>query len=122
VLTALTFHLVLPGFLNKWFNVRVHALNWVRNILFLSSCRVEYARRCALAVFVCSIYWQCFATSSGCYVKFTCVCIIVYADNILLMAPPVTALQQLLYACEAELDLLDMTINVKKSACMRIGP
>jgi len=46
----------------------------------------------------------------------------VYAGDILLLAPSVTALQQLLYACEAELDLLDMTINVNESACMRIGP
>jgi len=50
-----------------------------------------------------------------------CVSVILYADDILLIAPSVTALQQLLYVCEAELGLLDMTINVGKSACMRIG-
>jgi len=31
--------------LEKWFSVGVHALDRVRNILFLSSCRVEVARR-----------------------------------------------------------------------------
>ena len=45
-----------------------------------------------------------------------------YADDIPLLAPSGTALQQLLQACKAELRWLDMTINVKKSACMRIGP
>jgi len=47
----------------------------------------------------------------------------VYADDILLLAPSVTALQRLLYACEVELNLLDMTINVNKLkwACMRTG-
>jgi len=31
-------------------------------------------------------------------------------------------LQQLLYICEDELHLLDLTINPIKSACIRIGP
>ena len=45
-----------------------------------------------------------------------------YADDILLLAPSVTALQKLLYTCENELRLLDLAINSKKSVCMRIGP
>ena len=45
-----------------------------------------------------------------------------YADDILLMAPSVIELQKLLTLCEAELKWLDMTINVKKSCCIRIGP
>ena len=53
--------------------------------------------------------------------KSHCVSVLLYADDILL-APSVTALQQLVFACEGELQWLDMSINVKKSACMRIGP
>ena len=45
-----------------------------------------------------------------------------YADNIILLAPPVSALQRLLHVCETELKWLDMSINVNKSACIRIGP
>ena len=37
------------------------------------------------------------------------------------MSPSVTGLQRLLWACEQVLDSIDMTINVKKSCCMRIG-
>jgi hypothetical protein len=48
--------------------------------------------------------------------------IILYADDILLLAPSVTELPSLLCKCEAELTWLDMTINVKKSCCIRIGP
>jgi len=46
-----------------------------------------------------------------------------YADDILLLAPSVTAsaLQKLLWVCEEELDSIDMAINAKKSSCMRIG-
>jgi len=47
--------------------------------------------------------------------------IILYADDILLIAPSIRQFQDLLLLCESELSSLDMTINVKKS-CVRIGP
>ena len=55
--------------------------------------------------------------SPGVYVH-----IILYADDILLIAPSVCELQRLFSACESELIQLDMSINVKKSCCIRIGP
>jgi hypothetical protein len=48
--------------------------------------------------------------------------VILYADDILLLAPSLCELQRLLFICESELNWLDMLINVKKSSCMRIGP
>jgi len=39
--------------------------------------------------------------------------VVQYADDILLLAPSVTALQKLLWVCEQELDLIDMVINAK---------
>ncbi len=45
-----------------------------------------------------------------------------YADDILLLAPSVVALQKLLLLCEEEISILDMAINASKSNCMRIGP
>jgi len=48
--------------------------------------------------------------------------IVLYADDILSIAPSVCMLDKLLKICEHELDLLDMAINVKKSCCLRIGP
>jgi len=47
--------------------------------------------------------------------------IILYADDILLLAPSVTQLERLLRKCEEELGYLDMVINVKKCACLRVG-
>ena len=44
-----------------------------------------------------------------------------YADDVLLLARSVTALQKLLWACEQEFESIDMAINVKKSSCLRIG-
>ena len=58
----------------------------------------------------------------GCYVKWQCVSILLYADDIIIIAPTVMALQKLLEIVELELELLDMQINSRKSSCMRIGP
>ena len=44
-----------------------------------------------------------------------------YADNILLLAPTVSALQHLLNVCQSELQYLDMASNCKKSVCTRFG-
>ena len=48
--------------------------------------------------------------------------VIIYADDILLLAPSITKLQKLFKECEVELKLLDMAINSKKTCCIRIGP
>ena len=48
--------------------------------------------------------------------------VVLYADEILLMSPSITGLQNLLSACQELLDSLNMVINTKKSSCMRIGP
>ena len=45
-----------------------------------------------------------------------------YADDILLLAPSICSLENLLLACETKLYELDLAINVKKSVCVRIGP
>ena len=50
-----------------------------------------------------------------------CVSIFLYADDILLIAPSVSALQILFSACEDELRKLDMQLNTKKSICIRFG-
>ena len=47
--------------------------------------------------------------------------ILLYADDILLVAPSVTSLQRILSICEAEFESLDMRVNPKKSSCIRFG-
>ena len=58
----------------------------------------------------------------GCYLNMTCFSILLYADDIVLLAPSVHSLQLLLHTCEDELSSLDMRLNIKKSVCIRIGP
>ena len=48
--------------------------------------------------------------------------IVLYGDDILLIAPSINELQSLFRNCEKELRCLDMRINAKKSCCLRIGP
>ena len=45
-----------------------------------------------------------------------------YADDIIIIAPSVVALEKLLFIVEHELEMLDMGINARKSKCIRIGP
>ena len=47
---------------------------------------------------------------------------ILYADDIILLAPSVVSLEKLLHNCELKLNWLDMMINSKKSFCLRVGP
>jgi len=58
----------------------------------------------------------------GCYIKMACMSILLYADYIILLAPSdsVTPLQQLLLLCKEELLLLGMSLNVQKSAYLRV--
>ncbi len=51
-----------------------------------------------------------------------CVSIFLYADDILLIAPSISGLQTLVNICERELTNIDMSINAKKSFCIRFGP
>jgi Reverse transcriptase (RNA-dependent DNA polymerase) len=45
-----------------------------------------------------------------------------YADDLILMSPSVTVLQKLFKIVEEELMALEMSINPRKSACIRFGP
>ena len=58
----------------------------------------------------------------GCRFRAMNFAILIYADDILLLAPTVTSLQLLVDLCCKELAFLNMQINFKKSVCMRIGP
>jgi len=54
--------------------------------------------------------------------KYSLYFVVIYADDILLIASSVTDLEYLLRVCEIELNFLDMAINSSKSCCVRTGP
>ena len=47
----------------------------------------------------------------GCYFKSVSMCCFLYADDIILLAPSIDALQRLINLCQTELELLDLTFN-----------
>jgi len=56
-------------------------------------------------------------TRFGCFYKSTCISIVMYADDILLLSPSVTALQDLLHVCENLLNFLDL-YKTLRSLCV----
>jgi len=84
----------------------------------LAECYVHRGRVKEMGIFVNKIK----DANVGCYVSTVCVSIFLYADDILLIAPSVSGLQTLVNICETEIMNVDMSINVKKSVCIRVGP
>ena len=77
---------------------------------------------CLFAIFIDVLAKYVLVTDKSCHFGFTCRSIILYADDIILLAPSVTALQSLLDTCEDELYSLDMFIISSKSNCVRFDP
>ena len=57
----------------------------------------------------------------GCHIGLRSMGVIMYADDLLLISGSVTDLQAMINICMTELSNLDLTVNPKKSVCMRIG-
>ena len=74
------------------------------------------------SIFIDSLVHKVIASKLGCHVSYICVSILLYADDIVLLSPTVTGLQELFQICESELNALDMKINYHKTICIRFGP
>ena len=74
------------------------------------------------SVFMDDIFDVIHSAQTGCHLGCLNFNIFLYADDILLITPSVTALQHLILTVERFLLSCDMALNVKKSSCLRIGP
>jgi hypothetical protein len=74
------------------------------------------------AVFIDDIVYRTAESNIGCFLSSMFINVILYADDIVLIAPTVTGLQRLVNVCELEFVKLDMRINLSKSMCLRFGP
>ena len=74
------------------------------------------------AVYIDGIVSKVKSLGIGCHLGLVCFGIVLYADDILLLAPSISSLQKIVNVCECELRLLDLAINSKKSVCTRIAP
>ena len=57
----------------------------------------------------------------GCFLRGFFCGIWLYADDIVLLSATVSGLQHMINACVKELDYLDMSVNILKTRCMRVG-
>ena len=64
------------------------------------------------------------SSGRGCFVNFECFNSFMYADDLILIRPTssVTDLQSLLSLCANAFANLDLSININKSHCLRVGP
>jgi len=113
--------------LESWFKLSFTCIKWgsVLSRSYQLTCGIRQGGVLSphlFALYIDSVVDRVKASGIGCYYKMICFSIFLYVDDILLLAPSITALQQLVTACECELSWLDMSINVQKSACMRLGP
>jgi len=112
--------------LERWFSLSMTCVKWndIYSSYFTMSCGIRQGgvlSPCLFAIYIDSLVSKVQSCGYGCYMRQICVSILLYADDILLLAPSLSSLQLLLHVCEKELDWLDMSINVQKSACMRVG-
>jgi len=70
------------------------------------------------AVYIDGIADKVINTNVSCYISATCCCIVLYADDIVLIAPSVSALQILLNVCEEELLAFDRCMLIKRNQCV----
>ena len=112
--------------LETWFSNRFTCVKWNNTYsdMFKLNCGVRQGGVLSPYLFyvnVDNIIEQIVRESIGCVFRSTVVSIILYSDDISLLAPSIDSLQRLVSMCERELDSLGLTINVKKSVCTRIG-
>jgi len=116
----------LLALMELWFHVSVTCVNWKGHLSAFYSLTAGVRQGGVLspslfAVYIDGIVDKVMNTDVGCYISATCCCIVLYDNDITLIAPSVSsALQILLNACEEELLALDIYVNQKKPMCIRI--
>jgi hypothetical protein len=74
------------------------------------------------AIYIDVIVGEIARSKFSCTYRFTCISVFMYADDLILLSPSVSSLQEIINIVEEQLLLLEMSVNVSKSACLRFGP
>jgi len=118
--------ITLLQMLENWFSVCLSCVKWGHVLSHFYELKTGVRQGGVLSPLLFSIFMDRLASAVnkeklGCRIGISCCAIFMYADDVILLAPTVHALQTLVNICEAELNYLDMAINVRKSACLRFG-
>ena len=117
----------LLSVLEYWYDMCTTCVKWgnVYSCFFKLNCGVRQGGVLSPYLFACyidDIVALLQSSGLGCYFKGTPICVILYADDIMLISPSVTGLQEMLVICERHLSFLELALNPKKSVCIRFGP
>jgi len=118
--------ILLLRVLENWFSLCLSCVKWGQVMSYFYELKTGVRQGGVLSPLLFGIFIDRLVTAVckenlGCRIGASCCAIFMYADDVILLAPSVQALQTLVNICEAELNYLDMAINVSKSACMRFG-
>ena len=113
--------------LEYWFSICSTCVRWTNcySDFFELKCGVRQGGVLSphlFAVFMNNIFDVVCNSQLGCHIGLVNFSIFLYADDILLITPSVSALQQLLVIVERFILCRAMLLNVQKSFCLRIGP
>ena len=102
--------------LENWFSICATCVKWgnLFSRVFTLSCGIRQRGDLSpylFAIYIDNLVDRIRSCHFGCFVKNVCMSILLYADDILLVAPSVTSLQKLLHICDAELAYIHMSIN-----------
>ena len=73
------------------------------------------------SIYINDVIMKLEMSNKGCHINNTFFGCILYADDILLISPSITGMQDMLDICQTEMKWLNMKINAAKSATIRIG-
>ena len=94
--------------LEVWFAIGSTCIKWCNlfSRSFVLSCGVRQGGVLSpylFALYIDSIFDKVKRCNYGCSLKWFCLSVLLYADDILLLAPTVTSLQLLLHVCETDM-------------------
>ena len=112
--------------LENWYSLCLSCVKWGSTMSYFYELKTGVRQGGVLSPVLFGIFIDDLVTlvndaNIGCRIGMCCVAIFLYADDIILLAPSVQALQSLVNICVTELNFLDMAINTTKSSCMRYG-
>jgi hypothetical protein len=118
------FPLKLILLLKDWYSHSFCCVRWGNAVsdLFIMSAGVRQGG--VLSAHLFNIYVDNILTrldNSGCVMAGLNLGSFMYADDLILLSPSISELQVMVNICCAELECLDLKLNVSKSSCIRIG-